>query len=69
MVDAFHRGKLAADDALLCLPHPLEGFAISRGAAAEPGSDAAREDAFSGAPVEVVRVVRGCWPGTMMPSP
>ena len=53
VVDAFHGGELAADDALCCLHHPLEGFAISSGAAAEPGSDAAREDAFIGAPVEV----------------
>ena len=53
MVDAFHGGELAADDALCCLHHPLEGFAISSGAAAEPGSDVAREDAFIGAPVEV----------------
>ena len=48
VVDAFHRGELAADDTLRCLHHPLEGFAISSGAAAEPGSDA-----FNGAPVEV----------------
>jgi len=32
---------------------PLEGLVISSGAAAEPGSNAAREDALDGAPVKV----------------
>jgi len=44
---------MAADDALRCLHHPLESLAISSRAAAEPGSNAAREDALDGAPVKV----------------
>ena len=48
VLDTFHGGELAADNVL---HHPLEGYAISSRAAAEPGSDAAREDAFNGAPV------------------
>jgi len=45
--------EMAADDALRCLHHPLEGVAISSGAAAEPDSNAVREDAFNGAPIKV----------------
>ena len=54
----FHGGELAAGDALRWLHHPLEVLTtlwralISSGAAAQPGSDAAREDAFNCAPVE-----------------
>jgi len=44
---------MAADDALHCLHHSLEGLAISSGTAAEPGSNTAREDALNVAPVKV----------------
>jgi len=44
---------MAADDALLCLNHPLEGLVISSRASAIPDSNAAREDAPNGAPVKV----------------
>jgi len=53
VVDALHGGAMAADDTLHSLQHPLEGLVISSGAAAEPGSNAAREDAFNGVPVKV----------------
>ena len=46
------RGGGQANDALRCLHRPLEGLAISSGAAAVPGSDAARGDALDGAPIE-----------------
>jgi len=52
VVDTLHGWEMAADDALRCLHHPLEGLAISSGAAAEPGSNAAREDAPNAAPVK-----------------
>jgi len=52
VVDALHGWDMAADDALRCLHHRLEGLAISSGAAAKPGSIAAREDALYGAPVK-----------------
>jgi len=44
---------MAADDALRCIHHPLEGLVISSEAAAKPGTNAAREDALVGAPVKV----------------
>jgi len=53
VVDALHGWEMAADNALRCLHHPLEGIAISSGASAEPGNNAAREDALDGAPVKV----------------
>jgi len=53
VVDALHSWEMAADDALCCFHHPLQGLAISSGAAAEPGSNTAREDALNGAPVKV----------------
>jgi len=53
VVYALHSWEMAADDALCSLHHPLEGLVISRGAAAEPGSNAARKDALNGAPVKV----------------
>jgi len=53
VVDCLHGGEMAADDALRCLHHPMEGLVISSGAAAEPGSNAAREDALNGIPVRV----------------
>lgn len=49
LVHAFHSGEIAADNALRCLHHPLEGLVIRRGADA----NAAREDALYGAPAEV----------------
>jgi len=52
VVDTLHGWEMAADDALRCLHHPLEGLAINSGAAAEPGGNAAREDALNGAPVK-----------------
>jgi len=51
--DVLHGGEMVADDALRCLHHPLEGLAISSGAAAAPGSNAAREDALNGTPIKV----------------
>lgn len=53
LVDALHGREVAANDALYCLHHPLESFVISSRAAAVPGSNAAREDALRGEPVEV----------------
>jgi len=53
VVDALHGWEMAADNVLRCLHHPLEGLVISSGAAAEPGSNAAREDALDGARVKV----------------
>jgi len=53
VVDALHGWEMAADDALHCLHHPLEGLVISSGASVEPGSNVARDDAFKGAPVKV----------------
>jgi len=53
VVDALLGWEMAADDALHCPQHPLEGLTISSGAAAEPGSNAARDDALNGAPVKV----------------
>ena len=41
VVDALHGREMAADDTLRCLHHPLQGLAISSGAATIPGSDAA----------------------------
>jgi len=53
VVDALHGWEMAADDALRCLHHPLEGLAISSGAATVPASNAAREeDALDDAPVK-----------------
>jgi len=53
LVDALHGWEMTADDALCFLHHRLEGLVISSRAAAEPGSNAAREDALDGAPVKV----------------
>jgi len=53
VVDALHGWEMAANDALHCLHHALEGLAISSRAAAKPDSNAAREDACNGAPVKV----------------
>jgi len=53
VVHALHGGEMAADDALRCLHHPLEGLVISSGAAAASGRNAAREDALNSAPVSV----------------
>jgi len=53
VVDALHGREMAASDSLRCLHHPLEGLVINSGAAAKPGSNAAREDALDGAPVQV----------------
>jgi len=53
VVDSLHGWEIAADDALRCLHHPLEGLAISSRLDAKPGSNAAREDALDGAPVNV----------------
>jgi len=53
VVDSLHAEEMAADYALCCLHHPLEGLVISSGAVAEPGSNATREDALNGAPVKV----------------
>ena len=39
--------------AFLCLHHPLEGLALSRGAAAVTGSSSDRKDALHGMPIEV----------------
>jgi len=52
VVDALHGWEMVAVDALCCL-HPLEGLVISSGAAAEPGRNAAGEDARNGAPGKV----------------
>jgi len=49
----WHIWEMAVNDALCCRHHPLEGLVISSGAAAEPGSNAAREDALDGAPEKV----------------
>jgi len=48
-----------------CLHHPLEGLAMRSGAAAEPGSNAAREDALGGAPV---KVCEGFWRHVKVPE-
>jgi len=53
LVDVLHGGEMAADDAHRCLHHPQESLVVSSGAAAVPGSNAAREDALHGAPVQV----------------
>lgn len=47
VVDALHRGEVAANDVLRCLHRPLEGLALCSGAAAAPGSNAATDDALS----------------------
>jgi len=36
VVDVLHGAEMAADDALRCLHHPLEGLAISSGAVVQP---------------------------------
>ena len=41
VIDALHGREMAAGDTLRCLHHPLQGLAISSGAATIPGSDAA----------------------------
>jgi len=51
---------MAADYAICCLYHPLEGLAISSGAAAKRGSNAAREDALNGSPVKVSEFLQTC---------
>jgi len=53
VVDALHGWEMAANDVLRCLHHPLEGLVISSGEAAEPDSNAAREDALNVAHVKV----------------
>jgi len=53
VVDALHGWEMTADDVLRCLHHPLEVLVISSGAAAEPGSNASREDALNGVRVKV----------------
>jgi len=55
VVESLHGWEMAADDALRCLHHPLEGLVISSRAPAVTGSNAAREDALDGAPVKFVR--------------
>jgi len=47
-------------DVLRCLHQPLEGFPIRNGAAAKPGSNAVREDALNGAPVNVSEFLHTC---------
>jgi len=53
VVDASHGWEMAADDALCCLHHPLEGLVISSGTATKPGTNATREDALDCAHVNV----------------
>jgi len=60
VVDALHGREMAADYVVHCLHHPLEGLAISSGAAAILGSNAAREDALNGAPVKVSEFLQTC---------